>query len=58
VNVSPPKDRPLRLRPHDGEPECLVERVAQGVWEHRILLYVAAVVTLTLIVQVFGWGQG
>jgi hypothetical protein len=50
----PAKGYPFRWKPEYGNPECVGELVAQNIWKNRIVLYIAVVVTLILIVQVFG----
>lgn len=56
----PPKDRPPRWHPNDGEPLCVLEWLSQMTWQARRSIYIALVVTLTLLVQLFGlpwqWG--
>ncbi len=47
-------ERPLRLKSEQGEPRCVVERLAQTAWTHRVSLYIALVTTLTLLVMLFG----
>ncbi len=42
----------LRLRPH-MPPRCLVEQFLQYVWTHRLMIYVSAVSTVTLLVLLF-----
>lgn len=49
----PIKGHRFRWTPKDGSPECVGEKVAQTVWTHRLLFYIALIVTLILIVSVF-----
>lgn len=50
----PMKGYPFRWNPNQGEPECVGERFSQWTWDHRVLLYIAVVVTLILAVELFG----
>lgn len=45
---------PFRWKASQGQPECVGEYISQFVYGHRMLLYIAVVVTLILIVEVFG----
>lgn len=47
-------DRPLRLRPRDGGPRCVIEQVAQWLWRWRtqlMLVYIAIAVTVGVLIQ-------
>lgn len=54
LKLWPMKGFPFRWKADQGNPECVGEYLTQFVWGHRVLLYIAAVVTVSLLVQVFG----
>lgn len=43
-----------RLRSRYGQPRCAVDWTSQQIFAHVIPFYIALIVTLTLLVQVFG----
>jgi hypothetical protein len=50
----PAKGYPFRWKPKHGDPECIGEEVSQAIWRYpRTVAYIAIVVTISLIVQVF-----
>lgn len=53
LRLWPAKGYPFRWQPKHGEPGCFGESVTQALWRHRIALYIAVVVTLTLAVQIW-----
>lgn len=44
----------FRWTPRYGRPTGRAEIVAQTIWAHRVVLYIALVSTLTLAVMLFG----
>ncbi len=40
--------------PKQGEPTCVLDTLTQAFWQHRVMLYIALVVTLTFVVQLAG----
>lgn len=46
--------RDWRLRPRDGDPRALIEKLAQQAWRYRIeaaLVFIAVMVTLTFLID-------
>jgi hypothetical protein len=56
LRLTPPPGHPIRWLPRHGEPVCILEWIAQHLI--KILawtpVYIAVIVTLTLVVQIFG----
>lgn len=46
--------QPFRWKPKHGDPYCVVEKISQRVFEHRLSIYIAIVVTAILVIQVTG----
>ncbi len=57
LNLAPTHNDPMRWLPRHGNPTCLIEWLSQGTTHHRVVLYIAFVVTLTLVVQLMEWGR-
>lgn len=51
LGLPPDADPPLRVAPHDGKPRCVVEHVAQHVWRHKLLWWIAVMATLAVGLQ-------
>ena len=54
LRLTPTHNEPIRWHPRHGDPSCIIEWLAQTTWEHRILVYIAVVTTLTFWTAVFG----
>lgn len=49
----PAKGHPFRWKPQHGDPECIGEYVSQNVWRHRVIIYIALVLTVFFVFYLF-----
>ncbi len=54
LTLLPAEDRPFRWLPKHGQPYCIGEWLTQHVYEARLEVYTAIIVTLVLLVLIWG----
>jgi hypothetical protein len=57
LRLTPDHNEPLRWKPQQGEPSCIVEWASQAVVVYRVVWFIAFVVVLILLFEITGWGK-